>query len=300
MKRLLSSVSSELLAMTGPELKQAVKASEGRTVIAEVIGAVPSLYPEVTNGEIAAAFGADLILLNGCDVFNPEIQGLSAEKDNLLAEFRRMTGRPLGINLEPVDPEADFSETVQSLPLGRTAAAETLEKVKEEGLNFICLTGNPQTGVSNSEIAKAIRRARDILGEDALIIAGKMHGAGVNEEVVSEQLVEEFVEAGVDVVLLPSPGTVPGVTMEKAVRWAEIAKKHGALTMFTIGTSQEGADESTIRQIALQNKMAGADIHHIGDAGFHGVAVPENIMAYSVAVRGRRHTIIRMARSIRR
>lgn len=300
MKRLLSSVSSELLAMTGSELKQAIKASEGRTVVAEVIGAVPSLYPEVTNGEIAAAFGADMILLNGCDVFNPEVQGLPAENGNLLTEFRMLTGLPLGINLEPVDPEADFSETVQSLPLGRTASAETLEKVKELGIDFICLTGNPQTGVSNTEIVKAIRRARDILGEDTLIIAGKMHGAGVNEEVVTGQLVQEFVKAGTDVVLLPSPGTVPGVTQEKAALWAEIGRKHGALTMFTIGTSQEGADESTIRQIALQNKMAGADIHHIGDAGFHGIAVPENIMAYSITVRGRRHTFIRMARSIRR
>ncbi len=52
--------------------------------------------------------------------------------------------------------------------------------------------------------------------------------------------------------------------------------------MLTIGTSQEGADESTIRQIALAAKMAGADIHHIGDAGFYGIAVPENIMAYSI------------------
>lgn len=67
--------------------------------------------------------------------------------------------------------------------------------------------------------------------------------------------------------------------------------------MLTIGTSQEGADEHTIRQIALASKMAGADMHHIGDAGYHGIAVPENIMAYSIAIRGKRHTYIRMARS---
>jgi hypothetical protein len=70
--------------------------------------------------------------------------------------------------------------------------------------------------------------------------------------------------------------------------------------MLTIGTSQEGADESTIRQIALAAKMAGADIHHIGDAGFYGIAVPENIMTYSTTIRGRRHTYVRMARSINR
>lgn len=67
--------------------------------------------------------------------------------------------------------------------------------------------------------------------------------------------------------------------------------------MLTIGTSQEGADEGTIRQIALASKMAGADLYHIGDAGYHGIAIPENIMTYSIAIRGKRHTYIRMARS---
>ncbi len=41
--------------------------------------------------------------------------------------------------------------------------------------------------------------------------------------------------------------------------------------------------------------MAGADVHHIGDAGYSGVAIPENIMALSMAVRGRRHTWFRIA-----
>ena len=70
--------------------------------------------------------------------------------------------------------------------------------------------------------------------------------------------------------------------------------------MTTVGTSQEGADEQTIREIALQAKMAGTDLHHIGDAGYPGIAVPENIISYSVAIRGRRHTYRRMARSINR
>ena len=46
--------------------------------------------------------------------------------------------------------------------------------------------------------------------------------------------------------------------------------------------------------------MAGTDIHHIGDSGYVGMALPENIMAYSVAIRGIRHTYRRIAQSIRR
>lgn len=73
----------------------------------------------------------------------------------------------------------------------------------------------------------------------------------------------------------------------------------GALAMGTIGTSQEGAEIETIRSLALAAKRAGMDIHHIGGAGYTGVAVPENVYAYSLALRGRRHTWNRMARGPR-
>ncbi|HBT16182.1 MAG TPA: PEP phosphonomutase, partial [Firmicutes bacterium] len=47
-------------------------------------------------------------------------------------------------------------------------------------------------------------------------------------------------------------------------------------------------------------KMTGTDLHHLGDAGYPGIAIPENIMSYSIAIRGKRHTYSRMARSINR
>ena len=41
-------------------------------------------------------------------------------------------------------------------------------------------------------------------------------------------------------------------------------------------------------------------VHHIGDTGYTGMALAENIMAYSIAVRGIRHTYHRMAISVER
>lgn len=61
-------------------------------------------------------------------------------------------------------------------------------------------------------------------------------------------------------------GTVPGITTEyvrKLISYAHSLKK---LTITSIGTSQEGADTDTIKRIALECKMAGTDIHHIGDS----------------------------------
>ena len=119
-----------------------------------------------------------------------------------------------------------------------------------------------------------------------ILTAGKMHASGIiseaGEKILTEKDVEAFVDAGADVILLPAPGTVPGITMEYAGNLIRKAHEKGALAMTTIGTSQEGADEATVRQIALMCKMAGADIHHIGDSGYMGMALPENITAYSV------------------
>lgn len=46
--------------------------------------------------------------------------------------------------------------------------------------------------------------------------------------------------------------------------------------------------------------MAGVDIQHIGDAGYGGLAIYENIFEISVAVRGIRHTVFMMSSSNKR
>ncbi|MCM3766835.1 haloacid dehalogenase-like hydrolase [Neobacillus niacini] len=305
MKRILDCTASDFQKMNGQDLKQSIKASEGRTILSETMTAVAPLYPSVTNAELAAAFGADLLLLNLFDVFNPSIEGYKCKENELVVEkIKELTGRPVGVNLEPVDLNADKIEKLDTLSKGRIASEETLREAKKLGFDFVCLTGNPKTGVTNDETIGAIKKAREVFGDEGLIIAGKMHGAGVANEtgsgIVSEESITNFIEAGADIILMPAPGTVPGITLATSEKFVRLVHSKGALAMLTIGTSQEGADEATIRQIALNSKMAGADIYHIGDTGFYGIAVPENIMTYSIAVRGRRHTYVRMASSVKR
>ncbi|MDY0393386.1 haloacid dehalogenase-like hydrolase [Virgibacillus halophilus] len=301
MKRLLSCTASDFDKMDGKQLKQAIAASEGRVVLSEVIPTTAPLFGEVSNAELTVAFGADLVLLNHIDLFHPRILGWESEHEfHRLQEFKHMLGRPLGVNLEPVDDHADAVEDLAQVEKGRLATDDTFHAVKQAGLDFVCLTGNPQSGVTNEKIGEAIKTGKRILGDDCLIIAGKMHGSGIAGEgdagILTKNVIDGFAIAGADIILFPSPGTVPGVDANLAGSWVKRIKENGCLAMSAIGTSQEGADEQTIRQIALYNKMIGADIHHIGDGGYTGVAAPENIIAYSIAIRGRRHTYIRMAR----
>ncbi|RKQ32520.1 haloacid dehalogenase-like hydrolase [Oceanobacillus halophilus] len=298
MKRILDCTASDFEKMGKEDLLQSIKASEGRTLIAEVVCQATPVYPGLTNAEYASAFGADLILLNYLDVYVPNIEGLeNVHPDQTIHEMKKLVGRPVGMNLEPVDTEAESLETLNDLPEGRKAIPSSLKKAKELGVDFICLTGNPKTGVTNKAIKKSIKAAKEL---DLLVIAGKMHGAGVKEGLAANDTVKGFVYAGADIVLLPGVGTVPGVTLEKTQALIDTVHDAGAIALTTIGTSQEGAEKETIQQIALYNKMAGADIHHIGDAGMNGIAIPERIMDYSITIRGKRHTYTRMAASVRR
>ena len=120
------------------------------------------------------------------------------------------------------------------------------------------------------------------------------------EHIITKEDVKRFRKAGADILLFPAPATVPGITVEYIRELVSYAHSLGALTITAIGTSQEGADIDTIRQIALMCKMTGTDIHHLGDAGYAGMSLPENIQAYSIAIRGVRHTYHRMAASIHR
>ena len=148
------------------------------------------------------------------------------------------------------------------------------------------------------QFAKQLKKLKKYF--KGLIIAGKMHAAGIDEPIVDMNSIKEFIEAGADVILMPAVNTVPGLSEQEVTEACRYIKAHGALSLSAIGTSQEGADEGTIREIALLNKRCGIDIQHIGDAGFCGIALPENIMALSIAIRGKRHTYHKIASSINR
>ena len=314
MKRIFELTNGDIEVLNKNDLKNIIKNSEGRSVMAETIISYTPYIKEVSNPELAASFGADMITLNTFNFEKPYVFGfgeanlsnglentfkiisdeikININDKNYIRNIRSLVGRLIGVNLEPV-PEGSTYEN------GYRLNRENLQKVKEYGFNYIVITGNPSTGVNEQTICDGIKLAKDILGDSTLIIAGKMHGAG-SGNIYDTNVLRSFVKCGADVVLIPAPGTVPGINEDLAKEMIDAIHEEGALAMTTIGTSQEGSSESVIEKIALMSKMAGADIQHIGDCGTFGMALPENIMKLSVTIRGVRHTYRRMAQSIRR
>lgn len=308
MKRFLDCTASDFEKMNKVELLEAISASEGRLLVCETIGTMQPMLGDVTNAEFVASMGADIILLNIFDVNKPVVQGLpEVEEKDVIRKVKELTGRPVGINLEPIEQGKESTvDTIDMWQLtnGRVAALENAKKAIEMGVDLIVLTGNPGIGVTNKAITETLQLFREELGDQVILVAGKMHASGIlseaGENIITKEDVTSFAKAGADIILMPAPGTVPGITTEYVRSLVVCAHNLGKMTLTAIGTSQEGADTDTIKNIALMCKMTGTDLHHLGDAGYGGMSLPENILAYGKVIRGIRHTYHRMAVSIKR
>lgn len=267
MKRILDCGPSDFANMDGAALVESIRRSEGRTLLCETLWPAPPLVDGVSNAEISVAFGADLVLLNKFD-------------GDDLAGVKGGLGRAVGVNVEPS----------QDVPAHRRADRENLERFA--GADFVVVTANPDAEVDTRAMISAIGTVHDVL-PGTPVFAGKMHGSG-GRGLAGTGEISRLAEASA-AVLIPAPGTVPGSRESLVAGLADAAREAGALVVAAVGTSQEGADDETVRELALAAKRCGADVLHLGDAGVSGMPEPSNVLAASLAIRGRRHTYRRMA-----
>lgn len=290
--RLLDRFGADAAALKGEDLRAAIATSEGRVVMAEVISGASPLLSGTSNPELVCAFGADLVCLNMVDPFaeGPLVPGLEAVDPEArgFGGLAVLLGRPVGLNLEP---------DIDSVPAAFRASSQTVTAARDSGAGFVMITANPGRGASFGDMTQAVETVRSA-APDLLCFAGKMHMAGSGEP-IGPDAAARLAGAGAGGVLVPLPGTVPGLSEDDARAMVSVARDSGALAIGTIGTSQEGADVSTLRSLALTAKRIGVDVHHFGDAGYTGIGDPEGLYAYSIAIRGKRHTWNRMARSVR-
>jgi len=115
--------------------------------------------------------GADLILFNYYDVTAPQVTGFPDQGEAspgmpifrhmywghgvTMAQVKEWIGRPVGLNLEPV-------ENLEALTTGgRLASPENAQAAVEQGADFIVLTGNLYTDVTTAGIARALVAIRE-------------------------------------------------------------------------------------------------------------------------------------------
>ena len=171
MKRILDCTASDLMKATKEELLYAIAAGEGRTIVCETIGSIMPMLGDITNAEFVASMGADIVLLNMFDVSQPYIAGLpKTEPEKVIEKVKELTGRPVGINLEPVEltQQEETDENMWAMTTGRRATLDNAKKAVEMGVNMILLTGNPGNGVSNDAILQTLSLYKKELGDKEL------------------------------------------------------------------------------------------------------------------------------------
>ena len=322
--RLISSSRIEIQSMSAKELKASIKGSEGRVIMSQ-LGLHSNVIRDASNPELAQAFGADMIMINGYPMDKDVLTGCEIQKYHgrelgwvteaaRLSDLKQYVDIPMGIYLECGNPEVMKNQEVttygwKEIAECRKAVKANFAKLKDEGAAFVVLAGNPGSGTTYDNIIQATREAKEVVGDDVLIFAGKWEDGNIQPilgdpvlgQVESKRIITELIDVGADCITLAMPGARTGISTEDIRELTTFIHtyKPGTLVLSFLDGSIEGADEETIRLCSLESKKTGADIHAIGDAGLHGIAVPEDIYTMAIALKGRRLTWKRLAGSRR-
>lgn len=319
-ERLLTASPKTILSWTPKQLKKAILKSEGRTIMGYARVRAANLVDFVSNPELAAAFGADIVLVNCYDMNNPQVPGLDSKniEDDIatrkiqvplgngysLTELKQLIGRPVGVLLVLTPDEKD--DKGQTFSYGEVkATVDNAVRAVDLGADILNILA---WGDDKDAIMNRIKEIKAAVGDRALIAFFRPHGPGLmgvdgkaGSSLIDIDECEKAIDAGADIIGIPAPAAHYGWSVEKCTKAVDAIHAKGAIASVGIHTSQEGSDEATIRQIALWAKMTGADMHELGDIGYNECMVlPENIFTYGVAIRGRRHQYRRMAMSINR
>jgi len=332
--KFLEDIGPKLYDSGREQLIQAIKSASGRVIIGETVSFKQSTIDGVTNLELLKSWGCDMATINHYDVNFPCIPGLDSTEAGVehfgrlfnidgsqgcrpstcileesfqkafwqfgfgrtIGEVKRLTGIPIGMTLEPVADDSGY-------PTSRVATEENAAKGIAQGASYVTIIRTPS--MDSTAFAGCVAEVRKGVENRGLVKAGKMPWGGVSFKELADSFVttteiEQLAQAGADVIILPSPGTVPGLTIELVRSWVSTVHECGILAETTIGTSQEGADPDVIRRFAIDSKMTGADLFMIGDSVYGGCCVPENVMAFARAIKGQRHMLRRAAISVLR
>lgn len=308
-KRLLEATARDFAGMNGAELAESIRLSEGRTLAVEVLSSTEPPIEGLSGGELAAAMGADLIVLDGYDPLNPRIAGVSADvweqepppgfeslrQDEWLRRYSAVLGRPVGINLIVADE-------AQAASLGgRRFSPQSATRTIAQGADLIFLYVRPHQGGTPVMQADAARWMTQEFGGQSLLVGVPTFSHPPPRDERSRSSLHDqalaLLDAGCAGVAFPMPGSKQGWLPEATATLIDGVHGRGGLAWLFVTGSIEGAPQSVIHDLALLGKQLGADAFRLDEAGLSGMPPPENILAFSLALRGARHTYRRMASS---
>ncbi|MBN8595265.1 MAG: hypothetical protein J0M33_26165 [Anaerolineae bacterium] len=309
-KRLLEATARDFAGMNGAELAESIRLAEGRTLAVEVLSSTEPPIEGISGGELAAAMGADLIVLDGYDPLKPRIAGVDAHfweqepapgfesigSDELLRRYSAMLGRPVGINLIVAE------ESKAASLGGRRFSSQSATQAIAQGADLIFLYARPHQGGTPAMQAEAARWMIQEFGVQSLLVGVPTFSHPPprderNRSSLRDQALA-LLDAGCAGAAFPMTGSKQGWLPEATAALIDSVHVRGGLAWLFVTGSIEGAPPAVIHDLALLGKQLGADAFRLDEAGLSGMPPPENIHAFSLALRGARHTYRRMASSV--
>ena len=298
--RILDATASEFMAMNALELAESIRKGEGRAISVEVICTDQPPVDGVTHAELAAALGADIIVLDRYDPPAPVILGAP---DSLmrsvtpLADLKKMIGRPIGINLL-------VGDNLPAAKARRGFTSTIAETACEQGADIFFVINQPTYGGTVQQMCAAGEWVREHLHNKIMAIAVTSASTPPPRTAVEiesfSDTIKTLLQAGYLGIGLPLPGSKQGWKLDATARLVDCIHAEGGLAWAILTGSVEGSPREAMINLALQAKMLGFDVHRLDEAGLSGMPSPENILTYSLAIRGERHTYRRMALSVYR
>jgi hypothetical protein len=298
--RILDAAASDFAAMNAADLFNSIQKGEGRALAVEVICTDQPPVDGITHAELAASLGADMILLDRYDPPSPVILGApdSLMRSNApLAGLKNLIGRPVGINLL-------VGSNIPSQKAGRAFTPEIAFTACEQGADIFFMINQPAYGGTLEQMRSAGMWVHSHLGNKVMPVAvtsaSTLPPRSAAEIEAFADTLKPLLQGGFMGVGLPLPGSKQGWMLDATARLVDCIHAEGGLAWAILTGSVEGSPREAMIQLAIQAKMLGFDVHRLDEAGLSGMPSPENIMSYSLAIRGERHTYRRMALSIRR
>jgi hypothetical protein len=295
-KRILDARASDFKAMSASDLTKSIRETDGRTISAEIICHYEPPTEGVTHAEICAAFGADIITLDHFDPDFPVIKGLPAGFESApIQELKRLIGLPIAVNM---------AVTAQGEGEGlytRRYSPERLDRIVEMGADIIFLYGDPRSGKTIDDVVNAVRVTKAKHGDRIMLVGvpDVWLPAPTDEGVLNyyRSAHEKIIAAGAESIGLVMPGSKQGWRIDPTSLLVDHIHSLGSLAWLIMTGSVEGSPLENMQQMALNAKMVGGDVYRLDEAGLSGMPLPENILEFSLTIRGKRHTYRRMALS---
>lgn len=253
-------------------LKAAIAAAQGRTIMGEVVTSAQNKYAAISNVKLLNGFGTDMITLKKYDYLNYKM-----DKYQSYNNISSLIGLNYEIKFDGVELD--------------TFCDDHLDQIDFKHIDYVVLTIYPQNTINLSDVKQSVENLRNRYSGFIFINFYVKNPHQFKQDVIANL---DWIKDVADMVSMPIPGTVYGITTDDAIEVVKAAHENGVLVAGTICTSQEGADSNVLTNLGTTAKMCGFDVHMFGDAAACDMPEEENIFEYSKIIRGKRHTYFRM------